>query len=183
MITFITGNDGKFSEAQAVLSDVELVQAKLHLPEIQALNPDEVLKEKLRAAKGLVSGACIVEDSSLTLACLGNALPGPFIKWFEDALTVQGIYDLTHKYGNYEAIIHTHIGYLDEEGVMHFFSASMRGTIVPPRGDKDFGYGPIFMPEGSCKTFGEMERDEKYALSSRGEVFRTLRDFLVKQNP
>lgn len=180
MVTFITGNAGKFAEASAILEGIEVTQTKLDLPEIQDLDPNIVLREKLLAAKGVLSGAYVVEDSSLTLSCLGNALPGPFIKWFEDALSVPGIYELTQKCGDNRATIHTHIGFMDEAGEMHFFSASMQGTIVAPRGDKDFGYGPIFLPDGSNKTFGEMEREEKYTLSSRGAVFRTLKHFLAQ---
>lgn len=177
-ITFITGNGGKFAEAAAVLEGIELRQEKLHLPEIQSLNPEEVLREKLIAAKAHGIVPCVVEDSSLTLNCLNDQLPGPFIKWFEDALGIDGIFELTQKYRNDRARIHTHVGFLDEAGAMHFFSASMEGRIVAPRGNKDFGYGPLFQPDGSEKTFGEMEREEKYALSSRGEVFRSLRQHL-----
>ena len=54
----------------------------------------------------------------------------------------------------------------------------LTGEIVAARGDKDFGWGPIFQPEGNKKTFGEMERDEKHAISMRGIAARKLKDFL-----
>ncbi len=179
MITFITGNAGKFAEAQAVLEGIDLVQQKVDLPEIQGIDPEEVLREKLIAAKAHGIAPCIVEDSSLTLTCLNDELPGPFIKWFEDALGVEGIYELVQKYGEDRASVHTYVGYLDAEGESHVFSASMSGRVVAPRGDKDFGYGPIFQPDGQEKTFGEMEREEKYGLSSRGDAFRKLRAYLA----
>ncbi|KND47959.1 MAG: inosine triphosphate pyrophosphatase [Parcubacteria bacterium C7867-004] len=179
MITFITGNAGKYNEAVAVLGSIELSQQKLHLPEVQGLDPREVLRAKLLAAKAEGVAPCIVEDSSLTLSCLNDQLPGPFIKWFEDALGIQGLYELTKKYEDDRAIVHTHIGYLDEAGEMHLFDAKISGRIVLPRGDKDFGYGPIFLPDGSDKTFGEMERAEKQEISSRAMAFRALRDFLL----
>lgn len=176
-LTFITGNPGKFSEAEAILG-MSLEQKKLHLPEVQDLDPVVVMRAKLESAKALGTGACIVEDSSLTFECLGSRLPGPFIKWFEDALGINGLVELVSAYGNQHATSSTIVGYLTQEGEMHFFEGSVQGIIVPARGDQDFGYGPVFQPEGSEKTFGEMTREEKHATSSRGIAFRKLGTYL-----
>ena len=41
------------------------------------------------------------------------------------------------------------------------------GTLVwPPRGDKGFGYDPMFLPDGHDRTFGEMSSDEKHGLAA-----------------
>ena len=49
------------------------------------------------------------------------------------------------------------------------------GTIVwPPRGNKGFGYDPIFLPDGLALTFGEMDQDAKDRISHRGDAFRKL---------
>ncbi len=51
----------------------------------------------------------------------------------------------------------------------------MFGTLVwPPRGDKGFGYDPMFVPAGHDRTFGEFEPAEKHAISHRAEAFRKL---------
>ena len=45
------------------------------------------------------------------------------------------------------------------------FDAAVHGTLVwPPRGDKGFGYDPLFLPDGHTRTFGEMTNAEKHAL-------------------
>ena len=44
----------------------------------------------------------------------------------------------------------------------------------PPRGDKGFGYDPVFLPEGLDRSFGEMEAEEKFALSHRTRAFEKL---------
>jgi XTP/dITP diphosphohydrolase len=50
------------------------------------------------------------------------------------------------------------------------FQARVDGTLVwPPRGDKGFGYDPIFLPDGHTRTFGEMNSDEKHGLPPRGK--------------
>jgi XTP/dITP diphosphohydrolase len=45
----------------------------------------------------------------------------------------------------------------------------------PPRGDKGFGYDPIFLPEGLDRSFGEMAADEKTTLSHRSRAFEKLK--------
>jgi XTP/dITP diphosphohydrolase len=46
------------------------------------------------------------------------------------------------------------------------------GTVVwPPRGAKGFGYDPMFVPLGATRTFGEMDPDEKHAISHRARAF------------
>ncbi len=50
------------------------------------------------------------------------------------------------------------------------FEARVDGTLAwPPRGDKGFGYDPMFLPDGHARTFGEMSSDEKHGLPPRGQ--------------
>jgi XTP/dITP diphosphohydrolase len=50
------------------------------------------------------------------------------------------------------------------------FEARVDGVLVwPPRGDKGFGYDPMFLPDGHNRTFGEMSSDEKHGLPPRGK--------------
>jgi len=46
----------------------------------------------------------------------------------------------------------------------------------PPRGEKGFGYDPIFVPVGDTRTFAEMEPAEKHAMSHRARAFQKLLD-------
>ena len=56
------------------------------------------------------------------------------------------------------------------DGHLEEFEARVDGTLVwPPRGDKGFGYDPMFLPDGHARTFGEMSADEKHGLPPRGE--------------
>lgn len=67
------------------------------------------------------------------------------------------------------------------DGHTEMFRGEVEGVIAwPPRGDKGFGYDPIFQPEGYDKTFGELSSDEKHgwkpgdatALSHRARAFK-----------
>ena len=55
------------------------------------------------------------------------------------------------------------------DGHVEEFEATVDGTLVwPPRGDKGFGYDPMFLPDGHARTFGEMTGEEKHGLPPRG---------------
>ena len=67
------------------------------------------------------------------------------------------------------------------DGEAEYFRGEAEGTLVwPPRGDKGFGYDPVFLPDGHERTFGEMDAQEKHgwkpgqaeALSHRARAFQ-----------
>ncbi len=55
------------------------------------------------------------------------------------------------------------------DGHVEEFEGRVDGTLVwPPRGDKGFGYDPMFLPDGHDRTFGEMSAEEKHGLPPHG---------------
>jgi len=61
------------------------------------------------------------------------------------------------------------------DGDTEVFEGSVAGEVAwPPRGDRGFGYDPIFVPAGHERTFAEMEPAEKHAMSHRAHAFRKL---------
>jgi len=55
------------------------------------------------------------------------------------------------------------------DGHVEEFEAAVDGTLVwPPRGDKGFGYDPMFLPDGHALTFGEMSSEDKHGLPPHG---------------
>lgn len=66
------------------------------------------------------------------------------------------------------------------DGRSEWFEGRVDGTLVwPPRGDKGFGYDPMFQPAGYDQTFGEMEPEEKHRISHRADAFRKLVETLL----
>ena len=55
-----------------------------------------------------------------------------------------------------------------------FLGTSPGRLVWPPRGGNGFGYDPMFVPDGHDSTFGEMEPQEKHAISHRADAFRQL---------
>ena len=63
------------------------------------------------------------------------------------------------------------------DGHIESFEGTVAGTLTfPARGDRGFGYDPIFVPDGFDITFGEMEPDRKHGMSHRAHAFRQLVD-------
>ena len=61
------------------------------------------------------------------------------------------------------------------DGQIEGFEGRVDGTLVwPPRGDRGFGYDPMFQPIGHSITFGEMDPSAKHAMSHRARAFEKL---------
>jgi XTP/dITP diphosphohydrolase len=77
------------------------------------------------------------------------------------------------------------------DGHDELFEGRVHGTLVwPPRGDRGFGYDPMFKPDGFEKTFGEMSAEEKHgidwsrggqALSHRARAFVKLAEACLRK--
>ncbi|WP_074381165.1 RdgB/HAM1 family non-canonical purine NTP pyrophosphatase [Bartonella doshiae] len=74
------------------------------------------------------------------------------------------------------------------DGYADYFRGSVEGTFIwPPRGDKGFGFDPIFLPDGYENTFGEMSTEQKHGwklndktpLSHRARAFKILAENLL----
>lgn len=70
------------------------------------------------------------------------------------------------------------------DGHAEYFRGDVEGHLVwPPRGEKGFGYDPMFQPEGFDITFGEMEPHEKHGttepLSHRARAFEKFKRALL----
>ncbi|HVY73095.1 MAG TPA: non-canonical purine NTP pyrophosphatase [Candidatus Paceibacterota bacterium] len=173
---FITGSKHKVAEIQAHIANVE--QLEIELDEIQGLDPHIVLEHKLAEARKHHTGAFIVEDTSLYFDGM-NGLPGPLVKWFFEALGIEGMVRLAKSYGG-KAIAKTLIGYADEKGEVQFFEGELAGTMVEPRGENTFGWNTIFMPEGTGKTFAELGFEEKNKISMRAQAAQKLKEYLER---
>lgn len=171
---FVTGNNHKFHEAQALLP--QLRRVVFDLPEEQSLDPQLVITKKLEVARQQHDGPLIVEDTSLYLEGL-NGFPGPLIKWMLQAVGNQGIYDLCQSIHNRQAIARTVIGYDNGEAIQ-FFTGETEGQIVAPYGNDGFGWDQIFQPDGLQETFAEMGDEFKPEFSMRTRAFEQLRQYL-----
>jgi len=175
-LTFITGNPKKAEQLSLYLS-FPVEYAKLDIPEIQSLNLEEVATEKAKVAYKKLGTPVIVADTALSFDAL-NGLPGTFIKWFLESIGNDGLTKLLLGQENRLATAATCFALYDEDG-LHLFRGERRGTIADvPKGETDFGWNPIFMPEGAQLTWAEMNSQQQAETSMRRLAIEKLQKYL-----
>ena len=182
-------NEGKVEEISELLAPfgIQAVPAAaLGIPEPEetgdSFEGNAALKAKAAAeASGLPA---IADDSGLVVPALGGA-PGIYsARWAGPA----------KDFGFAMARVNRELGDRDRsatfvavlvlawpDGEIELFRGDVAGRLVwPPRGERGFGYDPIFVPEGGAETFGEMEPAEKHKISHRACAFAKLVDGCLK---
>jgi non-canonical purine NTP pyrophosphatase (RdgB/HAM1 family) len=174
-------NKGKLREIEALLSPlgIEVVSAgDLGLPEPEEDAPDFAGNARIKAVAAAVASGlpALSDDSGFCVAALDGA-PGVYsARWAGAA----------KDFGHAMATVHERIGDNQDrrawfiaalclawpDGHTETFLGRIDGSVVwPPRGDRGFGYDPMFVPAGDERTFGEMDPDEKHAVSHRARAF------------
>jgi len=178
-IYFVTGNKNKLKEAKAIMPEIEGLE--LDLSEIQELEPKKILETKLEEAKKYKPNTnLMVEDLSLEINEM-NGLPGPLIKWFLKSVGREGVVKIAKTFGNQKAIARLTLGFSNDKGENKYFEGIVKGKIVKPRGESDFGWDPIFVPEGYDKTYAEMGMEEKNKISHRKIALEKLKRYLKNE--
>jgi len=176
-ILFITGNKNKLEEVRAI-TGLKVVARNLDIPEIQALDVEEVAKAKALEAFKITGQPVIVDDTGMSIDAL-NSLPGALVAWFLDTLKPEGIVKLLLQEKNRKASVSTCIAYADQTGVFAF-TGTVHGEIAESlRGESGFGYDPIFIPEGHNKTYAEMGSEEKNEISMRKIALTKFKEFMA----
>lgn len=179
-ITFITGNAAK-AQYLADYFHFPVTHRKLDLDEIQSLDLEKIVRDKAERAYAIVQATVLVEDTSLTFEAL-NGLPGPLVKWFYEPLGNEGLCKLLNGCENRNAIAEVKFALCDGSGT-HVFTGSREGSIADlPRGEKGFGWDPIFIPKGYTQTWAEMPESDKHASSMRKIALEQLAHFLTDPN-
>ena len=200
-------NEGKVREIRELLGPygIEPVSAaELDLPEPDEIGVDFVENADLKArqAADLSGLPALADDSGLCVEALGGrpgifsarwAYAAPSVPPEGDAGELQGERD----FGRAMARVHDELEALGPgasrnawfacalavvwpDGHSEWFEGRVDGTLVwPPRGDRGFGYDPIFVPAGREETFGEIEPAEKHRISHRADAFAKLVDRLL----
>ncbi len=171
-ITFVTQSLSKVVEAERILG-VKLKHHSLDLPEIQAVDVEEVITHKAKYAyETLGEKPVMVEDTGLFIEAW-NGLPGALIKWFVKYVGNAGICKMLNGYATRQASATTVVAIYD--GQIQLFTGKVQGQIASaPTGDEGFGWDKIFIPDGAIKTFAEMTPGEKDRYSMRRLAFEAM---------
>ena len=175
-LTFITSNSSK-AEQLARHINFPILHKKLDLQEVQSLDLSEIVTYKVKEAYKILQKPVLVEDTSLTFLALGK-LPGPLIKWFLQELNNEGLAKLLTGYTDRSALAEVKFALYDGKD-LHTFDGSMEGSVAEkPKGERGFGWDPIFIPRGYTKTWGEMNIEEQNETSMRRLALKKLEKYL-----
>ncbi|MDA0369108.1 MAG: RdgB/HAM1 family non-canonical purine NTP pyrophosphatase [Proteobacteria bacterium] len=179
-------NDGKLREIRELLAPLgrDVVSAQeLDLPE-----PDETGKtfvaNAVLKARAAVAGSglpALADDSGIEVAAL-NGAPGIYTaRWAGEPrdfmVAMTRVNDELGAAQNRRANFTAVLALCWPDGHCETFEGHVFGTLVwPPRGDRGFGFDPMFVPDGYDVTFGEMDPALKHAISHRAVAFNKLLD-------
>ncbi len=189
-LIFATNNQHKIEEVQSLLGNefriITLANAGIH---IDIPEPHDTLEanamEKATVIHNITHQNCFSEDTGLEVEALQGE-PGVRSARYagEQASAEANIQLLLHKMqhqSNKKARFRTVIA-LIFNGKNYQFEGICSGSItIQKTGDNGFGYDPIFIPDGSDKTFAEMEMREKNNYSHRKKALQKLIQFLSSQ--
>jgi XTP/dITP diphosphohydrolase len=178
---FVTSNKGKFKEVKQKLEPLgyAIVQKNINYPELQAASLEEVVKFGLNNIK--LKSSFIIEDSGLFIEAL-NGFPGVFSSFVFKTIGCQGILRLMRYEKDRYAEFKSAIG-LKISNATKIFTGVCNGQIsTSAKGQKGFGYDPIFVVEGETRTFAEMSAEEKNKYSHRGRAVQKLSYYLKSLN-
>jgi XTP/dITP diphosphohydrolase len=181
-------NEGKVRELGELFAPYGIdcaSAASLDLPE-PAETGDTFEANALLKARAAAAGSLhisLADDSGLEVEALGGAPGIHSARWGgkekDFALAMQRVHDeLQATGGGYTRANFTcALALAAPNGEDAAFTGRAFGHIHwPPRGERGFGYDPIFVPDGHHETFGEMDPELKNALSHRMRAFELLMD-------
>jgi XTP/dITP diphosphohydrolase len=143
-----------------------------------------------RAAAMATGLPALSDDSGLSVDALGGAPGVHTADWAETPsgrdwdLAMQRVEDALAALGPATprtASFHCVLALAWPDGRAETFEGIVSGTLAwPPRGQKGFGFDPVFVPDGETRTFAEMAPAEKQARSHRTRAFERLRGALLR---
>jgi len=180
-ITFVTQNKNKLLDAQKLLPEFEIDHIDFEVPEIQSLNPREIVEYKIKYAYEKVLKPCFVMDTSLFLDCL-NDFPGPYIKWyFEKTVGAEKTCEIAKLFNQHGCRWTTVLGFYDGNNT-HFIEETVFGNIpTEPRGTNGYHWDVIFIPQGETRTLAEMTFEEKQKFAVTSKILKRLEEKLIKE--
>ena len=187
-LVIASNNPGKIREIREVVRGIELsslsdIGFTEEIPE-----PFHTFEENALAKASAIYNATgknvFADDSGLCVIAL-NGAPGVDSAHYsgsrnDEANLQQVLAELKDKEDRsafYKAVI-----CLMWEGEVYYFEGICEGRIIEQkRGERGFGYDPIFIPTGYDETFGELPSDIKNSISHRGKAVRKMVEWLNAQ--
>lgn len=192
-IVVASHNQGKVREIRALLAPFGLKTisaAELDLPEPDETETSYAGNARLKAVAAATAAnlPALSDDSGIDVTAL-DGQPGIYAaRWAEDEdgnrdfmRAMKRVQDELGDREDRSAKFVCALCLAFPDGQSKVYEGTCEGEIVwPPRGEKGFGYDPIFVMNGDSQTFAEIDPEEKHAKSHRAAAFAK---FLADQFP
>ncbi|MEQ7872393.1 RdgB/HAM1 family non-canonical purine NTP pyrophosphatase [Sphingomonas sp. ASV193] len=189
-LVIATHNAGKLREIRDLLApfDIECVgAAALDLPEPEETGVTFIdnAELKARASADLSGLPALADDSGISVDALHGAPGIHSARYAEDAegnrdfgRAMQRVWREVEAAGpdaGHDAHFVCALSLAWPDGHVESFEGKVFGSLVwPPRGEKGFGYDPMFVATGMDRTFAEIDPAQKHAISHRADAFAKL---------
>lgn len=192
-IFFVTGSKNKVAEMNEHLKPeyFNLTVVDLDLTEIQDSDTLNIAEDKCRRALKQISKlygepdgskrrCVLVEDTGVHFKAF-KGLPGPYIKWFVEAIGPAGLFKMVEGFEDHSAdaiCTYALVEAEEPESRVVFFKGLVQGQIVSPRGHS-WGWDSAFEESRTNKTYGEMDRETKSKFSHRANALTVMKKYLA----
>jgi XTP/dITP diphosphohydrolase len=194
-LIFATNNQHKVAEIQSLVGqDFNIIPLKEAGIDIDIPEPHDSLQEnateKANTIFQLTQQNCFSEDTGLEIDFLKGAPGVKSARYAGEGRDFQANIDkvLLHlgnsesRAAQFRTVICLVWGKENETKQTYYFEGICKGHIAfAMQGEKGFGYDPIFIPDGSTKSFAQMSMEEKNVYSHRQKAVTQLFEFLRSQ--
>jgi XTP/dITP diphosphohydrolase len=185
-----TNNAHKVQEIQPLVpSGIRVITLAEAGIDVDIPEPHDTLEANADEKSGVIlqmtGEDCFSEDTGLEVEALGGAPGVKSARYAGEPVSHDANISLLLK--NLEAVENRNARFrtvisLRWKGYRHLFEGICEGTILKERrGEKGFGYDPVFLPDGADKAFAEMTLEEKSQYSHRAKAVEKLIAFLKKE--
>lgn len=195
-LLFASSNQNKIKEVQAMmpagiklygLKDIafteDIAETENTIEGNAKLKSEFIFNYLKRNPANIAIDAVFADDSGLEVDAL-NGAPGVYSARYagepkndenNNKKLLTELKNITKRNGQFKTVIAFTNG-----SQTNLFEGIIRGTIAyEPRGDKGFGYDPLFIPQGYRSTFAELDFETKNTISHRAQAVKKLIDHLV----
>jgi len=180
-INFVTSNKGKVREFKQILEPkIKVNHIEMSYPEIRSEDSEEIARHSAKELSEKFKKPVVVEDSGLFIEAL-NGFPGTYSATVHKKIGLKGILRLMKGIKNRKCVYKSAVAYCEPGKKPVSFLGTENGTIANAiRGNFGFGHDPIFIPQGSKKTYGEMPNATERKKFRRIAVLK-LKDCLLNK--
>jgi XTP/dITP diphosphohydrolase len=191
-LLFATNNKNKVAEIQSLVGpDFKIITLSEAGIDIDIPEPHDSLQEnaleKASTIFSMTQQNCFSEDTGLEITALKGAPGVKSARYAGEGRDFQANIDkvlfnlngIENRTAQFRTVICLLWKHANNELQTYYFEGICKGHIAPiMQGEKGLGYDPIFIPEGSDKSFAEMNMEEKNEFSHRQKAVIKLFEFL-----